>query len=576
MSGLSNQMIPLLTAENQLTDMDWKYQTEPSDGYCCEMYNERRQQMARGKVAGGSAVSNYMMWMRGHKEDWNSIFNIDEWKWDNVLPYFQKTESLHRAHNKKCTNVRGRGCNGPVIVNDARNLLDKNNIFDEAVLNAFLSTKKFKFLKHGQNSVTGSNVGAGYTEYNIDDNGHRNNAFLAYNKYLRTKYRKEYADSLINLDILTNAHVTKILFDDNDTKNDDKLIRANGVEFAHLNDNKKLYSVHLTDTNGKNSEIILAGGSINNPQILMLSGLGPSDQLQKHKIPVVKDIPGIGENLQDHSTLFIRYHFNDEYKNEAITDDRVQMTLNNFTVFKDYLFEGKSILSTAAGNVGGFIRSHVMNAKYGTKHNYPDLQIVILPGFHGFEQYFNLKKEYFIEYECGKPEYFSDKANMMNILAVVILLHPESKGWIKLKSSNPFDYPLIQPNYLKEQFDVDVLMEGYKIIDEIMYQPSMKQMWDEKIYCKKYGNIVNNNTNLEKYIRDSVTLYDHPIGTCKMGNIVKDKMAVVDNKLLVRGTMNLRIADASIYPYQTSGNTQVPTYMVGEKASDIILQAWNS
>eukprot|EP01084_Bolivina_argentea_P187658 323187_1 len=567
-SGLSNQMIPVKAGENQLSDIDWKYKSEPSNGYCCEWNKDTRVAIPRGKVTGGSGILNTNIWVRGHKEDWDILFNITNWKWNDVLPYFKKVESLRTSYK----NInKYRGYNGPIIINSERDLRDQNAIFHENVLKAFLDTKQFKFLENGQNSDSGSNIGVAFSEYNIDDNGQRHDAFIGYNKYLRTQYKNEYENGVINLDILPNAYVTKVLFDDASESND--LIRAKGVEFADLTDNKKIYSVYLTQND--NSEIMLGGGSINTPQLLMLSGLGPKDELNKHKIKIIKDIGGIGNNLHHHIMSYMRYHWKEEYFSEVLTVNKIQNTLNNFTLFKEYLFKGKGILSTVAPHMNSFIRTNVMNKKYGTNENYPDLQMYIIAGWHGIDAFINRKDNVEIDYECGDVEYYDDRGSMMNIMTIVNLQHPESIGWVKLKSKNPFDYPAIQPNYLKSQFDIDSLIEGHKIMNNIMQQPSIKQLWDTKMECKKYGDLVNNDANLEKYIRDSMNNGYHPIGTCKMGD-VSDELAVVDNDLLVRYTKNLRIVDASILPQQTSGNTQAPVFMVAEKASDIILKKFHS
>eukprot|EP01084_Bolivina_argentea_P126123 223383_1 len=151
-SGLSNQMVPYLGIENQLSDIDWQYRTEPPlNDQCCKWNKNGQHQMPRGKVMGGSSVLNTEMWVRGHKEDWDILFNVDNWKWKDVLPYFKKSESVYH-HNQTYTDNIARGYDGPIIINDARNLIDKNSIFAKSVVDACVGTKKFKFLENGQNS----------------------------------------------------------------------------------------------------------------------------------------------------------------------------------------------------------------------------------------------------------------------------------------------------------------------------------------------------------------------------------------------------------------------------------------
>eukprot|EP01083_Nonionella_stella_P197836 726992_1 len=182
-SGLSPELIPVLNVECQLTNIDWAYQSEPSE-HCCKWMKDTRHQMPRGKVTGGSAVLNYMMWVRGHREDWDKLFDIEGWKWNDVLPYFMKTETLHTYNHKQ--KMKGRGYDGPIIVNDVRNIADPKSTFEERILEAAIDSGYFKFLENGQN--TGDNIGIAYVEHNVDDSGHRNNAFLGYNKYLRKYY----------------------------------------------------------------------------------------------------------------------------------------------------------------------------------------------------------------------------------------------------------------------------------------------------------------------------------------------------------------------------------------------------
>merc|ERR1711971_997256 len=183
-------------------------------GHCCDWHIDKRQAMPRGKITGGSGILNYMMWVRGHREDWDVIFGVDGWAWDDVLPYFKSIESVH--HHQQDDSDAARGYNGPVVVNEARNLMDKHSVFAQAAVDAFVETAKFEFLPNGQNSQSGSNVGVGYTEFNIDESGHRNSAFAAYNKFMRTHHKQQYEAGSIRLDVLPNALVTKIVFEDAD------------------------------------------------------------------------------------------------------------------------------------------------------------------------------------------------------------------------------------------------------------------------------------------------------------------------------------------------------------------------
>ena len=476
------------------SDADWTYYTEPQE-YCCNWKVDQKDYWPRGKVMGGSGVLNYMMWVRGHKDDWNYIMNVDNWKWNDVLPYFEKIETLH-SYNDRYSNKQGRGYNGPVIVNDARNFLRNTDEFQQNVIDGIKNSGMINFLENGQN-MNGDNIGFAYTEYNIDDTGHRNNAFFSYNKYLKKNYPNNYVD---NLDILPNAHVLRILFDTEDD------INTIGVVFADKSDNNIEYTVRL-NTFG---EVIVSGGAINSPQLLMLSGLGPKEDLQKLNIDVIKNIPGIGNNLQDHMMVLQRWQFKKEYEHLSTTLDKVMNELNDFKEFKDYLFQGKSIMSTSGANINGFYRSNVTNSKYGSTTQYPDIQIYFLLGFHLPDMGWNYIPNITLTNECGKSEYWSDRPNMKTIITAVGLMHPESDGYIKLRSTDPFEYPIIQPNYLKEQYDVDVLMDGIKFLKKLMNVKEIKKMWDDELECKSYGNIYNNDTALEQFIRDSLVNIYHP------------------------------------------------------------------
>eukprot|EP01084_Bolivina_argentea_P167517 290718_1 len=309
-SALSAQTVPVTYFDNQLTEVDWQYKSEPSEGHCCNWHKERRSAMPRGKVAGGSGVLNGMVWIRGHKDDYDKLFNVEGWSWNEVLPFFKRSEKLQIPYTNASDD---RGYNGPIIINLGKDLIDKDSMLEERVIKA-LKMSNIPFLENGHNSDTGSNVGVGFTEYNIDNTGHKHDAFIGYNQFLRTQYKNQYESGEIKLDILPNAYATKILFDE--SKNP---IVAKAVKFVDLSNNKKEYTVKLTSMN--KGEIIISGGSINSPHLLMLSGLGPKEELKKHNIKIIKDIPGIGNNLQDHLMTLLRYHWKRKYQNSQCLNE---------------------------------------------------------------------------------------------------------------------------------------------------------------------------------------------------------------------------------------------------------------
>jgi choline dehydrogenase len=325
--------------------------------------------------------------------------------------------------------------------------------------------------------------------------------------YLRPIYERQ------NLTIQSQAQVIKLLFDKN------KII---GLYFIHKD---QIFQVRV------DREVILSSGAINTPQLLMLSGIGPAEHLKSLDIKIVSDLPGVGKNLMDHLCLPVVYACT-----KKVTLDKADTILN---LIRYILFKNGPLTSNIA-EAGGFIKtSKDLQA--------PDVQFHFCPAYqvnHGFERPLS-------------PHF----------TVGVTLLTPQSTGIISLQSNDPFDCPLIQPNYLSVKHDSEILVQGLKLARQIVQTKPFDSYRGEEVLP---GKAIRTDLDIIRYIRGKVESLYHPVGTCKMGN---DKFAVVTPKLEVYGVEGLRVVDASIMPTIVRGNTNAPTVMIAEKASDLILKS---
>jgi len=471
--------------------LSWSFPTEaqPETG-------NRLMNWPRGKTLGGSSAINGLIYIRGQQQDfseWEGLGN-EGWGWNDVLPYFKRAESQSRGSDDY------HGTDGPLQVRDSM----KSELAD-----AYIEACQEVQLPFNADFNGASQEGAGYFQVTVTDRGRRASTGAMYLKPVRHRP---------NLTIETGALANKILFTDS---------RAHGVEYTVGS------TRHTANVSG---EVILSAGAVNSPQLLQLSGLGPSELLREHDIPEVQELRGVGQNLQDH------YQIRSVFKcNQPITlNDLARSPFRKIRAGIQYALKRSGPLTIGAGQVGVF-------AKTLPELERPDVQFHFIPfsaegigqGLHKFSGY----------------------------TVSVCQLRPESRGAIKIRSSDPRDLPLIYPNYLTTDNDLETMVRGFRLIRQVAEAPSIARYNDEEVIP---GSTVSSDEDIREYIRLKGGTIFHPAGTCKMGS---DPMAVVDNQLKVHGVSGLRVADASIMPTVLSGNTNAGCIMIGEKLSDMILQS---
>ena len=463
-----------------------------------ESEEHRRGYQPRGKTLGGSSSINAMLYVRGHKWDydhWAELGN-DGWSYDEVLPYFKKAEHNEVFDN----NFHGQG--GPLNVSQIRH---KNKSVDD-----FVKTGSSVF---GFNEDFNGNdqEGIGYYQTTQKD-GKRCSTAKA---YLIPALERE------NLTVLTDTHVDKININNN---------KADGV--ACIDQEGNSFTINAS------KEVILSSGAFGSPQILLRSGVGPKEEIIKHGIEHKIDLPGVGKNLQDHID-YVSVH-----KHQSL--NLIGFSLG--TIFFrfpleiiKYILAKTGMFTSTVAEAGGFIRSR-------NDIDVPDIQLHFAPGMvvdHGRQQLWGT-----------------------GISCHTCLLRPKSRGEVTLNSSSAFEDPKIDPKFLSHPDDVRDMIAGYKKMMKVMNKAPLS-----KYTSKHVLNPIDldDDEDIEKAIRSEADTVYHPVGTCKMGS---DDMSVVNQDLLVHKVSNLRVVDASIMPTLIGGNTNAPTIMISEKASDIILNHW--
>ncbi len=469
---------------------NYKYYTEP------EPYlNNRRLFCPRGKMVGGCSAHNGMVYVRGNKNDYErwASFGLKNWSYEKVLPFFKKIETWSEGENEF------RGGNGILPINQSKN---PNPLFK-----AFLNSAKE----------------AGY-KLNDDMNGEDQEGFGMYDVTIHkgerasaSKYYLNPAKKRNNLNIFTNSFVEKIIFEGK---------KAIGIEVKIKDKIEKIYA---------NKEIILSGGSINSPQLLMVSGIGPADHLKEKGVEVIHNLKGVGKNLQDHLETYIQQ--------ECKTRDTLYSYVNKLSMLKigiQWFLNKSGPCATSFLEAGGFCKS-------SEDKRDPNIQFHFFPAF-------------VIDHGNKDPDRHGYQLHAS-------LNQPKSRGYIALKSANPYDYPKIQFNYLENEYDLNETVKCVKVARKILSQDSMKPYAGKEIGP---GENAESDSDIIEYIRSKAETAYHPSCTLKMGT---DDMSVVDENLKIYGLENIRVADASIMPEITSGNLNAPTLMIGERASDFILNS---
>jgi len=465
---------------------DWIYYSAPELGL-----NNRQMLTPRGKVLGGCSSVNSMVYTRGHRLDYDgwAKLDCDGWSYEDVLPYFKKCEASYRGES------RYHGGSGPVTITQQPHMYQLRDVFIAACEKA------------------------GY-HYNKDINGEHQEGVMVNDVYVANKERISAATAYLdpiksreNLHILTDTLVTKIEIENK---------KATGVCIANSQGEQFVRS---------NYEVILSGGTINSPHLLMLSGIGPKKHLKEKGINVVCDLPGVGENLQDHLHIPLRYSVRD-----ASTVVRKWYPVR---ALYEFVTGHLDITTHTAIDLIAFLRSKAELKK-------PDIELHVVVA-------------------TIKVSHSGRYVKHVGFSIYPAYLQPKSRGVIRLNSNNPFEYPTIHYNYLSEPEDLMHLIAGVKMTREIVSQEPLARITLEELAdTAKYQT----ETELEQLVRNHAETLYHPVGTCKMG---VDQMAVVDPKELnVRGIQGLRVIDASVMPVIVNGNINAAVFMIAEKAADTL------
>jgi choline dehydrogenase len=475
--------IPVAFPQLFKTECDWGYYTEPEP----HLHN-RRLCWPRGKMLGGTSSHNAMVYIRGHRaiyDCWEALGNPG-WGYATVLPYFKKSQHQERGASTY------HGTCGPLNVADLRDANPLSSAFVDACVE--------RGLPRNDDFNGAVQEGCGYYQVTQKE-GRRCSTAVA---FLRPAMARS------NLNVHTHALATRILFEGT---------RAVGVAYRHNGD---------THEGRVNREVILAGGALNSPQLLLLSGVGPAAQLAALDIPVVVDLPGVGANLQDHLSVILNY--------ECILPITLA-TATSAAALLEYQHFPKGPLSSNVGEAGAFLKTR-------PQVPIPDLQLIFGP-------------TWFMEHGFIQP-------GGHGFALVAVQLSPESRGNVRLRSRDPLDSPLIYANYLATTADMQVLVDGVKLLRSIAATKAFAPFVGREIWP---GPQAQSEEDIREFIRTRAETLYHPVGSCKMG---VDAMAVVDPQLRVRGTQGLRVVDASIMPLIVTGNTNAPTIMIGEMGADMI------
>lgn len=490
--------------------------------------------LPRGKALGGSSVINYMIYNRGNARDfdrWAAAGNTG-WSYDEVLPYFKKSE---HANLRGKENSTYHGHSGPLNVEDVPHR--------SQLVRAFVEGSKQA--GHREIDYNGAEqVGVSYVQATT-------------RRGLRESAARTFIDNTLhnrpNLHVLTGSRVTRVLIDDQ-TK------RVKGVEYVR---NRRTYRVRAR------KEVILSAGTFNTPQLLQLSGIGPARELQRIGVPLVADLPGVGQNMYDHMSHFgPTFLVNTTGQSLHVSQiGPLQMT---------QLLGGHGIL-TSIGGVEAL--NFVKTPNSQEPADFPDAELIFVPGSLASDQGTGLSTGMRLKPSVYETVYRPlQNASIDQWSVMVLLFHPKSKGRVELKDNNPFHWPRFHLNYFEHDEDVETLLGGIKAAIEIAKSPAMQAL-GARIHDVPLPNCAHHGFGTDDYWRCSIrtlscTLH-HQVGTSKMGPAT-DGQAVVDPQLRVYGVHGLRVADTSVIPEPPTSHTNAVSFMIGEKAADMVKAYWDA
>lgn len=469
---------------------NWRYYTAPQT----ELHN-RELYIPRGKTLGGSSAVNAMIYTRGHPWDydhWESLGNAG-WGWNDVLPIFKRSQNQERGASEF------HGVGGPLNVADLR--------YHHPVSNAFIKACAEAGLPLTDDFNNATQEGVGFYQVTQKD-GER---WGVARGYLHPAMERS------NLTVITAARVSRLILDGK---------RVIGAEYTRKGRAERVEA----------GETVLCGGAINSPQVLLLSGIGPREELARHDITVQHELPGVGENLQDHPDVLL-------VQRSLIKD---ALSLSPFALPKhikalwQFVRHRNGPLTSNVAESGGFIKSRA-------EEPIPDLQLHLTAAMldnHGLNWLFAMGWGY---------------------SAHVCILRPKSRGRITLNSANPSDNAVIDPRFLTHPDDMEAMVRGAKIIRDVLRQEALKPWCGDEVFP---GKAVQSDDDYRDFLRRKCDNIYHPVGTCKMG--IDDMAVVAPDSLRVHGLEGIRVVDASIMPTLIGGNTNAPTVMIAEKAADLM------
>ncbi len=463
----------------------WLYQTESDPSR-----HDRTETWRRGRILGGSSSINGVIYAIGLPRDFDlwAEMGASGWSWRDVEPFFRRAE--------RCPGLHGRGQSGPVHVEILRS---PHRSTEDLIASAnAVGIQAVKDI----NLANSDAIGIAQTN---QLSGLRQDSATA---YLRPAWRRR------NLRVLTHARVERVIFDQG---------QASGLQ---LSAHDKHFAVKAR------REIVLSAGAIGSPHLLMLSGIGPAQQLQTHGIAVVADSPSVGSNLHDHPELYIEYEVKDRTYSSAMQWHQLALSGLQFALAR------RGQATSCASHILAYARSR-------PEEQAPDL--LLFSGPWGYLE-----------------DNFTFKSRVNTYSLSPSLCHPRSRGRIALRSPDPREAPVIDPNLLGDRDDVIRLMRGVHLVDRIA---QTKPFSDRVIRRLSPDFDLSDDSSLEAYIRENASICYHACGTCRMGD---DPLSVVDSRLRVRGVGHLTVADASVIPLVTSGNLHAPTVMIGERAAELL------